>query len=297
MRASRRFAIRHETVYEYQGDVAHAHQLLHLSPRACPQQVTWRHELRLDPAPASREDSLDAFGNFISRLEFDRPHRRLAVVAESEVEVHARPDLDAGATAPWEHVRESLSYRPQPAEPERLFACAFRLESPYVRVKDAFADYARDCFGPARPILAAAEALMVKLHREFAYSPGETTIATPLLDVLARRRGVCQDFAHVMIACLRALGLAARYVSGYLKTTRADASQARGTDASHAWVGVYCPPFGWIDLDPTNALHVAAGHVTLAWGRDFADVSPLRGVLLGGGSHSLEVRVAVAPLD
>jgi transglutaminase-like putative cysteine protease len=160
-------------------------------------------------------------------------------------------------------------------------------------VKDAFADYARDCFAPAGPILTAAEALMVKLHREFAYSPGETTIATPLLDVLARRRGVCQDFAHAMIACLRALGLAARYVSGYLKTTRGAAPPTRGADASHAWVGVYCPPLGWVDLDPTNALCVTTGHVTLAWGRDFGDVSPLRGVVGDGGDH--EVRRGSKP--
>jgi transglutaminase-like putative cysteine protease len=192
-------------------------------------------------------------------------------------------------------VREALCYRADaPPSREQLEAAAFRHESPYVRIKRAFADYAVDCFAPGRPLLACTDALSAKLHRELRYAPGETAIGTPLLEVLEHRRGVCQDFAHLMIACLRSRGLAARYVSGYVRRlARRDAVAAAGDGASHAWVAVYSPPFGWVELDPTNDTRVASDHVAVAWGRDFGDVSPLRGVILGGGSHELSVRVAV----
>jgi transglutaminase-like putative cysteine protease len=258
-------------------------------------------------------------------------------------------------TLPWEEVRDSLTYfsGTWPAR-EVLEASRFRHESPYVRVKQAFNDYADDCFPPEQPVLACAVALMQKLNRELTYAPGETNIGTPLTEVLQNRRGVCQDFAHLMIACLRAKGLAARYVSGYIRLRpapplepepecddalatflgRADTPHASndsesgtgssgngangsmpreateephaatamegdyvGAGASHAWVSVYSPPFGWLDLDPTNNLHVGTDHVTVAWGRDFGDVSPLRGVILGGGTHDLSVCVTVEPLD
>jgi transglutaminase-like putative cysteine protease len=186
-------------------------------------------------------------------------------------------------------------------------------------VKQQFTNFGADCFEPGSPILACAEALMRKIHRELAYSPGETSIATPLSEVLENRRGVCQDFAHLMIACLRSRGLAARYVSGYIRLRPAvpdadcgepDAAArslqpARsepqldwvGAGASHAWVSVFIPPLGWIELDPTNDVRVGVDHVAIAWGRDFGDVSPLRGVILGAGSHSLAVSVTVEPLD
>src|SRR5262249_27365450 len=158
---------------------------------------------------------------------------------------------------------------------EHLEACRFRHESPYVRVKQMFTDYAADCFTEDRPVLACAEALMTKLHCDFEYAPGETTVATPVTDLLNNRRGVCQDFAHLMIACLRARGLAARYVSGYVRMLQTKDPHA----ASHAWVSVYSPPFGWVDLDPTNDTYVGTDHISIAWGRDFGDVSPLRGVI------------------
>ena len=166
-----------------------------------------------------------------------------------------------------------------------------------MRLKRQFAAFAADCFPPGRPLLAGAEALMGKIHREFAFDAEATQVATPLVEVLQRRRGVCQDFAHLMLACLRSLGLSARYVSGYL-LTQPPPGQPRliGADASHAWVSVYCPRHGWVDFDPTNAVLPNLEHITLAWGRDFADVSPLRGVILGGGSHDPEVRVTVQPL-
>jgi transglutaminase-like putative cysteine protease len=168
------------------------------------------------------------------------------------------------------------------------------MESSYVRVKQTFSDYAADCFGAGRPLLAGAESLMHKMHRDFSYEPGTTNISTSAIEAFAARRGVCQDFAHIMLACLRSRGLAARYVSGYLRTAPpgSDASLL-GADASHAWVSVFCPPFGWIDLDPTNDVRVGTDHIVIAWGRDFGDVSPLRGVIVGGGRHRLSVRVSV----
>jgi transglutaminase-like putative cysteine protease len=169
------------------------------------------------------------------------------------------------------------------------------MESSHVRVKQAFTDYAADCFLPGCPLLVGAESLMHKMHRDFSYAPGTTNISTSVIEAFAERRGVCQDFAHIMLACLRSRGLAARYVSGYLRTTPPAGSEPAllGTDASHAWVSVFCPPFGWIDLDPTNDMRVGTDHIIIAWGRDFGDVSPLRGVIVGGGQHRLSVRVSV----
>ena len=182
----------------------------------------------------------------------------------------------------------------------------YRGESPYVRIKRVLGDYASDCLRPGTSVLSVANALMAKVHEEFTYAPGATEIATPLLEVFGNRRGVCQDFAHLMIACLRSAGLAARYVSGYLHThgteadvcalPPADSPRLLGADASHAWVSVFAPPWGWVEFDPTNNLRVSQEHVALAWGRDFGDVSPLRGVILGGGSHKLAVSVDVEAL-
>jgi len=251
----------------------------------------------------ARRDETDAFGNLVTRVEFEHAHRQLDISTQMEVDVYTRPAVAAGDTLPWEQVRDSLSYSSD-RWPSRdvLEACRFRHESPYVRVKQVFNDYALECFPAGRPILACAVALMQKLHRELTYAPGETSISTPLIEVLQSRRGVCQDYAHLMIACLRSKGLAARYVSGYVRLRPAPSADEPAADyvgagASHAWVSVYSPPFGWLDLDPTNNVHVGTDHVTVAWGRDFGDVSPLRGVILGGGTHDLSVSVTVEPLE
>jgi transglutaminase-like putative cysteine protease len=299
VRGSRRYLIRHETLYEYRGEVAHADQLLHLTPRLCPYQTTLAHKIDLDPAPTGRRDEADPFGNLVTRLEYDRPHRSLRVIAGTEVEVRERPAVDAADSDQWEQVRDALGYRAESLPPELLEACRFRLRSPFAAVKKAFGEYARESFAPGRTILAASEALSRRIREQFTYAPGETTVATPLLEVLETKRGVCQDFAHLMIASLRSLGLAARYVSGYVKTTPGNASPSAraGGDASHAWVGVFCPPFGWIDLDPTNGVRVGSAHVTIGWGRDFGDVSPLRGIIVGGGEHSVRVNVSFRELE
>jgi len=290
-----KYRVRHETVYHYGGNVAHSHQLLHLSPRDCETQVCYSRVLTLEPQPSGRREDLDAFGNLATRLEYDLPHDHLEVLAEVGVEVGMRPDIAEDAAQPWEEVRDALTYSGRPLGAEYLDACRFRMESGYAKLKQAFTDYGADCFLERRPLLAGAQALMHKIHGEFTYAPGSTTIRTSAVEAFAARRGVCQDFAHVMIACLRSRGLAARYVSGYLRTSPppGSASALLGSDASHAWVSVFCPPFGWIDLDPTNDLRVGTDHIVIAWGRDFGDVSPLRGVIVGGGQHRLSVRVSV----
>jgi transglutaminase-like putative cysteine protease len=295
MSAVVRYRVRHETVYSYGGDVAHSHQLLHLTPRDAPLQTCRTRTITVAPQPSIRREDTDAFGNHVTRLEYDTPHDRLEVLAEVGVDVRQAPDLDSADSHAWEAVRGQLVYSGKPTPEESLEACRFRMESSYVGIKQAFTDYAEDCFAPERPILAAAETLMKKIHREFKYAPGSTNIRTSAIQAFGARQGVCQDFAHIMIACLRSRGLAARYVSGYLRTLPppgADASYV-GADASHAWVSLFCPPFGWVDLDPTNDVRVSSNHIVIAWGRDFGDVSPLRGVIVGGGNHRLTVRVSV----
>jgi transglutaminase-like putative cysteine protease len=338
--SSVRYAVRHETLYRYHGNVAHSHQQLHLTPRNSARQHCFDHRIRVTPQPLVYSEHMDGFGNLVTRFELDRPHDRLQVVAEMQVDVDAVPQPPCSEGESWEQVREALCYQARSRDAEWLEAQRFRGESPYVRVKRLFGDFARGLLQPSASVLEVATGLMNRLHEEFTYTPGATEIATPLLQVLEQRRGVCQDYAHLMIACLRSVGLAARYVSGYLHTgtpaaatpavapaamlaaaptvalgTAATATPAAastqatppklaeaatpsrlvGADASHAWVAVFAPPFGWVEFDPTNDLRVAQEHVALAWGRDFGDVSPLRGVILGGGSHSLTVRVAVEP--
>jgi transglutaminase-like putative cysteine protease len=292
------YRIRHETTYEYAQDVVHAHQLLHLEPRPAAHQQCLEQRIRIAPEPARLQRGLDAFGNFVTRVEFDRPHRRLEVVSELAAAVHARPPPDPADSSPWETVAATLDYSGLAPGAEPLEACRFRHESPHVRIKRLFTEYGAECFPAGRPILAAAMALMSRLHADLEYAPGETTIATPLLQVLERRRGVCQDFAHLMIACLRSRGLAARYVSGYLWPLPPAAlpTSTPPEGASHAWVAVHAPPFGWVELDPTNDRIVDTDHVAIAFGRDFADVSPLRGVIQGGGAHTLRVSVRVETL-
>ena len=290
-----RYRVRHETAYSYGGNVAHSHQLLHLTPRNTPLQSCQDRTISLVPQPSSRSEDVDAFGNHVTRLEYDSPHDHLEVLAEVRVEVRSAPDMDAASSDAWERVRDTLAFSGKPVSAEILDASRYRMESSYVRIKQTFTEYGADCFVPDAPTLLAAEALMTKIHREFKYAPGSTNIRTSAIEAFEARRGVCQDFSHIMLACLRSRGLAARYVSGYLRTLPPPGADAAyvGADASHAWVSVFCPPFGWVDLDPTNDVRVSSDHIIIAWGRDFGDVSPLRGVIVGGGRHRLSVRVSV----
>jgi transglutaminase-like putative cysteine protease len=291
------YAVRHITVYEYGGEVAHSHHLLHLTPREFEYQRCLSHSVVLDPLPSSSREDRDAFGNSIARLEYDRSHDHLSVTADMQVEVLPRGGRPLEDSEAWERVRDRLTYHASAMNTADLDACRFRMRSSHVPLKHAVEEYSRACFQPERPIAAAALELTRQIYRDFDYVPGSTTNRTSITDVLASRGGVCQDFAHLMIGCLRSSGLAARYVSGYIRTARdGEPDTLVGGDASHAWVSVYCPPIGWIDFDPTNDCLVGEDHVTLAWGRDFGDVSPLRGMIVGGGQHKLSVDVAVRRL-
>ncbi|EZP28576.1 transglutaminase family protein [Pseudomonas sp. RIT288] len=295
---SAHYQIFHDTCYHYDSPVSLAQQLAHLWPRECTWQRCTEQQLLISPQPTSRRDELDVFGNPLTRLAFERPHDELQVNARLTVEVLARPLADFSLSPAWEQTRDALTYSSQPLSVEMLEACRYRFQSPYVHLKRSFVEFSESCFPPGMPLLLGVQALMQKIFSEFTFDAEATQVATPLVEVLERRRGVCQDFAHLMLACVRSRGLAARYISGYL-LTQPPPGQPRliGADASHAWVSVFCPVLGWVDFDPTNNVQPALEHITLAWGRDFSDVSPLRGVILGGGSHDPEVRVTVMPLE
>ncbi|WP_426233224.1 transglutaminase family protein [Pseudomonas sp. TWP3-2] len=295
---SAHYQILHDTCYHYDSPVSLAQQLAHLWPRECAWQRCTEQQLLISPQPSARRDELDVFGNPLTRLAFERPHDELQVNARLTVEVLARPTPDFNLSPAWELTRNSLTYSSQPLSVEVLEACRYRFQSPYVHLKRSFVEFSESCFPAGRPLMLGVQALMQKIFTEFTFDAEATQVATPLVEVLERRRGVCQDFAHLMLACVRSRGLAARYISGYL-LTQPPPGQPRliGADASHAWVSVYCPVLGWVDFDPTNNVQPALEHITLAWGRDFSDVSPLRGVILGGGSHDPEVRVTVMPLE
>jgi transglutaminase-like putative cysteine protease len=291
------YVVVHETSYEYDHPVGLSRQIVHLAPRVTSWQAVHAHALHVVPTPEILGTSLDAFGNPVTSLCIEADHGSLSVRAESWVDVTARDYPADAATAPWDEVRARLAYqagrRPQPSD---LEAARYLFESARVRNKRELAAWASTSFPPGRPLLEGVRALMKRIHGELTFDPAATTVSTPVMEVFERRRGVCQDFAHLMLSCLRSIGLAARYVSGYL-LTRPPPGRPRlvGADASHAWVSVYCPPYGWVDADPTNGVFPSLEHVTLGWGRDYDDVIPLRGVLLGGGDHELEIKVTVVP--
>lgn len=291
-----RYRIVHETRYVYESRVAVAQQLLHLTPRELPWQRLLAHRIDIDPQPSETTEHLDYFGNAVRHAVLDSPHDALTVRAESEVSVGWRSYRQPGGRIPagspdWESVRDQLHAAVDPALVE---AAEFLFESPHIRFGTALADYVAPSFPAGRPYLEAVLELNRRIHREFAFDNSATSVSTPLAKVLELRRGVCQDFAHLMTGCLRVLGLPARYVSGYILTTPPPGHvKLVGADASHAWVSVFCPEAGWVDFDPTNDLVVDDEHIVLAWGRDFSDVAPMRGVILGGGEQELEVHVTV----
>jgi transglutaminase-like putative cysteine protease len=290
-----RLHVLHETTYTYESPVALSQQLLHLTPRVLEWQTLDEHRVTVEPAPGEMASGEDYFGNPVSHLLLAAPHSSLTVRAASCLTTRERAGRLAGERgAPWEEVRERL--RGLGGEP-LLEPAQFLYESPHVESFRELAAYAAPCFTKGRGVLEAALELARRIHADFAFDPRATSIATPLREVLKQRRGVCQDFAHLMTGCLRTLGLAARYVSGYILTTPPPGRpRLIGADASHAWVSVYCPLTGWVDMDPTNDCLVDDEHVTLAWGRDFSDVTPMRGVILGGGEQTLSVRVTVSPV-
>jgi transglutaminase-like putative cysteine protease len=251
--------------------------------------------LHIQPRPATRIERVDFFGNLLCFFTIQEPHRELMVEARSQVVMEGKPKRWPEAPIPWEEAVKSV---PADLSAAGLDAYQFGFESPRIRVRPEFAAYARQSFTPGRPLPEAVLDLTARIHTDFRFDSKSTNVRTTPEEVFKKRRGVCQDFAHLQIACLRSLNLAARYVSGYLRTYPLP-GQPRlvGADASHAWVSVYCPGAGWLDVDPTNNVVPSNGHVTLACGRDYGDVSPLRGLILGGGSHTLKVAVDMEPVD
>lgn len=285
--------ISHVTHYDYASRVDLAMHLLHLQPLSRADQQLEDFRLDIDPPATRNQASLDYFGNPQHHLTLTTPHHALTVRAESRVRRLAAATPKPSASPAWESVRAAMRYR---AGQPWLPAAEFCFPSAFVPLHPAFQAYAQLEFTPGRPLLEAAIGLMARIHHEFTYATASTDITTPALEAFSRRQGVCQDFAHIMIACLRSLGLPARYVSGYL-LTQPPPGQPRllGVDASHAWLAVWCPQHDWVELDPTNNLIAAQSHAVIACGRDYADVAPLRGVIQGGGSHTLSVAVSVVP--
>jgi transglutaminase-like putative cysteine protease len=283
------YEVVHTTEYDYSESVAVSHHMARLSPRALPYQQCLHHDLQIEPAPAVTATHTDYFGNPVTFFAMQGAHKRLTVRARSRVAVQAASVPSPSDTPPWEAVADRTALP--------LDALEFLFDAAQIPASPELATYARAAFPAGRPLLDAVLELTRRIHEEFTFDREATTIATPLADVFRLRRGVCQDFARLEIACLRSLGLPARYVSGYLETVPPPGrSRLLGADASHAWLAVYCPEAGWIHVDPTNNLLPSSTHITVAWGRDYHDVSPIHGVILGGGSHKLRVNVDVLRL-
>jgi len=301
-----RYRLRHTTSYTYSWAVDISHHMLHLALPELPRQRVKACTVTTNPQAGRLAAHIDHFGNRVAHLTIDAPHTRFDVELRAEVEVDAYHAPDAATTPAWETARDMLD---GDGFPDYVAESEFAEASPLTIGTDAMTDYALASFTPGRPVLAAARDLTGRIFRDFRYDPTATEVSTPVATVMQARAGVCQDFAHVEIAMLRNLGLAARYVSGYIRTARSAADAAansgagkpvdglRGADASHAWLSVWCgPAAGWIDLDPTNDLICSDEHVTAAYGRDYGDISPVRGVVLGGGPHRVGVAVELLPL-
>lgn len=288
------YRVTHTTTYDYTEPVSLCQNLAHLMPRETAVQRCRQSTLSISPESSVFSCRVDYFGNPETFFSVQEPHRRLTVSADHLVEVGASADRVPARTLPWGAVREALRVD---LHHDALDAAQFVCDSRYIRSRGEFADYARASFPPGRPLAEAVVDLTDRINHNFEYDPEATTVATSLAEVFALRRGVCQDFAQFQVACLRSLGLAARYVSGYLSTVPPPGRPPLvGTDATHAWVSVFCPPAGWIDFDPTNNQVSGDRYITLGWGRDYDDVSPLRGIVLGGGQHTVVVAVDVVPI-
>jgi transglutaminase-like putative cysteine protease len=307
------YRIAHQTHYRYSDPVDVANHVACLRPRELPRQHVLEFDLAITPRPAMFIERIDYFGNTHQIFSIQSPHRELLVRSRALVDVlHTRPDQSA-AMIPWESVRDSM---PEDQTSAGLDAYQFSFESPRIPLRPGFADYALESFTPRRPLHEALLELTARIHADFTFKSASTSVSTTVDEVFLKRVGVCQDFAQLQIACLRSLRLAARYVSGYLRTIPPPGKERLvGADASHAWLSVYCPSESatayssqtstdpvwpdsvWLDVDPTNNCEPSTNHITLAWGRDYSDVSPLRGLILGGGKHTLKVGVDVEPLE
>jgi transglutaminase-like putative cysteine protease len=297
-----KLSVTHETRYSYASAVEQAHHIAHFAPINTEKQQVLSYSLTVLPVPESSRESLDSYGQPRTYFEISAAHSELVVIAKSEVITHAlAPELSgklerviAPDSLPWEAVAEHMQYS---AEQDYDAAREFAQPSPLAPIHATFANYAAELTTRAMPVYALAKNLCQRIYRDFKYTPEATDVTTPPIEAFEKKHGVCQDFAQVMIACLRSLGLSAKYVSGYLLTEPPPGRpRLIGADASHAWVSVYCPKSGWLEFDPTNNCIAGESHVVVGYGRDYADVPPLRGVIRGGGAHTLEVAVTVAPV-
>jgi len=291
-----KYRIKHTTHYEYSSQVSMCFNEARMSPVNSAHQTCARNRFVIHPAPESIHKRFDYFGNQVTSFDILQPHRELSVTVYSEVQVlaHAQQALFA-ADYPWEFVRDSLKTT---TDPEQIVVREYILPSMLIPVFDEVKEYADKSFKPGRSVMEAIRELVERIFKDFKYDPGFSSISTPLKTVLEHRRGVCQDFAHLGIACIRSMGLAAGYVSGYLETLPPPGEEKlEGADASHAWLAVYLPDHGWMHLDPTNNMVAGDQHITLAFGRDFADVTPLKGVIYGGDDHELSVSVDVRRIE
>jgi transglutaminase-like putative cysteine protease len=289
------YLVRHETTYDYSDPVSVSHHVLRLTPRDLSFQTCRASKISIFPPPPDHFGvHLDYFGNSVTSFGLQEQHERLTVEAQSELEV-IPPVLPAFSTSPsWQIVRDTLK---ADHSPDGLTAYQFAFDSKRVSANPELAAYARSSFPEDRPILEAVMDLTTRINQDFRFDTKATEVTTPVETFFEKRRGVCQDFSHLQIACLRSLGLPARYVSGYLRTYPPKGKpRLIGADASHAWCSAWCPGTGWVDFDPTNNCVPSDGHITVAWGRDYSDVSPIHGVLLGGARHALHVGVDVMPL-
>lgn len=290
------YTVEHVTRYAYTSAVAASQHVAYLRPRELPYQHVQSHRLEIEPEPAHAIQRTDYFGNIAEHFQLLTPHVELRVSSRSVAEVQDRfTTIDPARSPAWTPDGDGMRGPGGPMEPD---VQQFVYSSPHAPIIPEAAAFAQSSFSSGQTMLGGALHLMHRIHQEFNFDPSATNVANPVTRVLEDRRGVCQDFAHLFVSCARSAGLAARYVSGYLLTDPPP-GQPRliGADASHAWVAVFCPEHGWVDLDPTNGVIVGQRHVTLAWGRDYGDVSPLRGVLTGGAEHTLFVGVSVIPFE
>jgi transglutaminase-like putative cysteine protease len=289
------YDVSHKTVYRYSTPVVRSQHIVHMSPRHVDRQRIKGHALVIEPTPTIRTERTDYFGNRVVMFDMEQDHKELVVHAKSTISVTPGGPIDLAVTTPWDELALRIA---NPRAGTDLEVARYACVSKHTRTTADIAAYARQSFPAGRPVLLGAWNLVERIYADFTFDSTATDISTPVTQVLQQRRGVCQDFSHLALACLRALRLSARYVSGYI-LTRPPAGRPRmaGADASHAWISVWSPEFGWVDFDPTNGLMPKGEHITIAYGRDYDDVSPIGGILLGGSEHSVSVGVDVIPLS
>ncbi|HEV7382859.1 MAG TPA: transglutaminase family protein [Dyadobacter sp.] len=291
-----KYKLVHKTEYSYEEPVNNYHSLLCLTPRILPRQLCRDFSIKITPEPLNIIERTDFYGNTIHYFSLHSPHKKLTVLATSVVE-----SLTETTGSPLEHsviTCEEATLRIQEDRPLRVSILEYMLASPLIKWDEPILDFARDCFKPDQSLYSCVQALCSKIFHEFDFMPDFSTVHTPIREVLAAKKGVCQDFSHLAIACIRGFGFPARYVSGYLETLPPPGkAKLQGSDASHAWISVFIPDYGWCDFDPTNNIVPSERHIVTAWGRDYSDVTPLKGIIFSYGKHELKVEVDVIPIQ